>query len=468
MRATVAFLFLAVFGCDRRPVFSKEEIDRAQIGKGLPKGFLLGTATSAHQVEGGLDNDWTEWEKGSFPDGRPHIEGGHQSALAADSWNLFPEDLKAMRRLGVNTYRLSVEWSRLEPSPGAWDLAAEARYRSWLIDLRATGIEPMVTLQHVTLPRWVEAEGGWEWGGMEAALGTFAARVAAALGGQADLWCTLNEPNVAAAEAYLTANKPPGVSDAKRMAKVLVKTLHAHAAMAAAVRGADTVDADGDGEATRVGIAHLVQWFEPASYQTVDTTIAGLTDDFFNEAIPRAVKTGRIQFTIPGEVSVDEGVPGLEGTFDYLGLNYYRRDFVRFNPSDPKLATGFVPKGKPTNDLGWEVYPEGLYRMLVRFGRWGWPILITENGVSTRNADLRTSYLRSHLYAVEKAVEAGAPVEGYYHWSLIDNFEWTDGYESKFGLFEIDFDDPSRQRRATPAVATFQDVARNLGLVPIE
>ena len=160
--------------CGRPIAFSAADIAAARPLAGAPHGFFLGAATSAHQIEGGTHNDWTDWEKGRYPDGTPHVAGGASAARIADSWNLWRSDLAALQLIGANAYRLGVEWSRLEPTPGAWDEAAAARYREMFAGLRAAGITPIVTLYHFTLPTWVAARGGWDWDGAPAALAAFA------------------------------------------------------------------------------------------------------------------------------------------------------------------------------------------------------------------------------------------------------------------------------------------------------
>jgi beta-glucosidase len=203
---------------------------------GAPPGFLLGAATSAYQIEGGNHNDWTEWEKGRYPDGTPHVLDGTSAARAADSWNFWRADLSALQLLGANVYRLGIEWSRLEPSEGAWDAAAAARYRQMFAALRAAGITPIVTLYHFTLPTWVAARGGWDWDGAPAALAAFAGRAGAAFGDLVDWWCTINEPNVLVAKSYLAGQWPPGARDPRRAALALAALMRAHGLMTGALR----------------------------------------------------------------------------------------------------------------------------------------------------------------------------------------------------------------------------------------
>ena len=280
--------------------FRDEAIDASKLGKGLPAGFLLGAATASHQIEGGLTNDWTLWETGTFDDGRPHVLHGEVSGLATDSWNRFDTDVGLLRQLGANAYRLSVEWSRLEPTRGNFDSAALDRYRSWMQSLRAQGITPMVTLHHFTLPTWVSAQGGWESDATTADFVAYARRVTRALGGEVDLWVTINEPNVYAVNGYLKGEWPPGKSDQVASADVQARLLEAHGKAAVAIREEDTVDADGDGHATRIGLAHHMRIFQPATGATLDAAIAAITDDFFNESILEANRTGRIRLSVPG------------------------------------------------------------------------------------------------------------------------------------------------------------------------
>ncbi|MFL5351035.1 glycoside hydrolase family 1 protein [Archangium sp.] len=452
-------------GCSERPSFDPAKVNAAPIGKGLPRGFLLGTSTAAHQIEGGNVNDWSDWERGAFPDGAPHIKDRSVSGPATDSWNRFDEDVTLMKRLGANAYRFGVEWSRLEPTPGAWDADAAERYRQWAHTLRSQGIEPMVTLYHFTLPRWVAESGGWENPANLDAFERFSGKVAELLGADVDWWCTLNEPNVYAVFGYMDGVWPPGRKDTAAMARVLANLIEAHARAARQLRAHDTVDADGDGRATLIGLAHHVRVFQPASGSTTDLAVAGLTDDFFNESVPKALRTGHVSLFVPGSVSLERDVPDLKGSIDYLGLNYYTRDHVRQDTS-PSFSHKYVPAGHDTNDLGWELYPEGLYLFLKRYAALGLPLVVTENGMDDRTGERRPYSLRSHLYAVEQAVAEGVPVRGYFHWSLIDNFEWAEGYGPRFGLFQVDRSSVELTRRATPAVETFREAARNLGLTP--
>ncbi len=465
-RGLLLTLPILLAACSDRPSFDPDVVKAAHLGKGLPAGFMLGTSTAAHQVEGGLENDWAVWERGQFSDGRPHIKDGSVSGAATDSWNRFDEDVWLMEKLGANAYRFSVEWARLQPTPGTWDEQALARYQQWAHTLRQKGITPLVTLYHFTLPTWVMDAGGWENPATLDLFEAYVARVAEALGGDVDWWCTVNEPNVYAVLGYLNGEWPPGKQDMQATATVLANLIEAHARAARQLRARDTVDADGDGFATRIGIAHHVRVFQPATGSTADIAVAALTDTFFNESVPDALRTGHIHLSVPGQVTLDRDVAGLKGSIDYFGINYYTRDYVRQYLGEPSLSRQYVPRGRERNDLGWELYPEGLYLFLMRYEKFGLPLIVTENGMADSGGERRPYYLQSHVYAVEQALAQGADVRGYFHWSLMDNFEWEEGYAPKFGLFSVDLESPEKTRTETPAVATFQDIARNLGLTP--
>ncbi len=457
MRWLAAALLLAA--CQGAP--SDGQLSKLDLS-GLPKGFLLGTATAAHQIEGGNDNDWTDWENTSFPDGGPHIANGDKSGQADDSWNRFGTDLGLMQQLHANGYRFSIEWSRLEPQRGQWDAAAAARYRDWLTQLRANGIEPMVTLFHFTLPKWVAAQGGFESDQTVDDFVAFTRRAAMAFGDLVDVWCPINEPNVYAYSAYLTGEFPPGKMDSGLAADVLARLLLAQARSGHALRETDTVDADLDGHATWIGTAHHVRVFQPASSSTLDTTVAGLTDDFFNESTPRALIDGRLKLFVPGVRDIDRYDEELAQSIDWLGINYYTRDTVRTDLFDPTFSKQYVPNGAPTSQLGWDTYPQGMYLMLRRFDAYGVPLYVTENGIADDTDTRRVEYLTRHLEALALAAHDGADVRGYFHWSLLDNFEWAQGFAPRFGLFRVDYASPDFTRSPTKAVDTFITAAGQL------
>jgi beta-glucosidase len=322
-----------------------------------------------------------------------------------------------------------------------------------------------VTLHHFTLPPWIARRGGWDWEGTPAALAAFAGRAGAAFGDLVDLWCTINEPNVFVAKGYLAGQWPPGAKDPRRAALVMRALLIGHALATAALRSQDKADADGDGRATQIGIAQNLRIFDPASAHPIDGIVAGGADSFYNESFIDAVATGRIRINMPTVIEINEAYPALLGTFDYLGVNYYTREHVIGHLGGPTVyeRSQANPDRRAHSDMGWEIYPEGLYRLLVRYAGHGWPLLVTESGVADRRGDVRPEFLRAHVYAVDRARAEGINVIGFIFWSLIDNFEWSHGYRGRFGLYTIDFEhDPALTRRPTAAVATFAEAARAL------
>jgi beta-glucosidase len=381
------------------------------LARGAP--FLFGCATAAHQVEGGNSNDWTRWEAA----GRTREPSG----AACDSWNRFDADLACLQALGANAYRLSIEWSRLEPAEGAWDAAA-ARYREMLAKLRAAGIASMVTLHHFTLPTWVADRGGAEWAGGADAFAAFAVRSARAIG-EPDLWCTVNEPNVVAFMGYVAGIFPPGAHNPARALRVMRNLDRWHHAAVAALRSA--------GFHAPIGLAHHMRPMDPLNPANPAHRVAAKLFERAFHAIPER---------------------GFADS-DWIGLNYYSRDRIGLGTVQPT-------PGAPQNDLGWEIHPEGLYRCLLALKRFGKPILVTENGICDAKGDKRPAFLADHLAAMARARDEGVDVRGYFHWSLLDNFEWAEGYAPRFGLYAVD---PATFER-TPAsgAGEFRAAAREL------
>lgn len=464
--AVSALGLLAAAGC-RGPEFTQAAIDRAMLGAGLPSTFWLSVATSAYQTEGNTNSDWEDWELGKFPDGTPHVYGGIPSGRADGSWDLWAKDIAAMEYLGANGYRMSLEWSKLEPQEGQWDEAAFAHYREQLTALRKAGIEPLVTVQHITLPKWVAAHGGWEWDGFVDALARHAAKLGEHYGDLVDNWCTINEPNAIFTVAYVIGRWAPGVTDTARGMQVYARTLDAHAAVAKALRATDTVAARGpEHPATFIGLAHNMVVQQPASSSPLDLLSTSYGDDVVNEMILRGAATGNIDVLMPGQAEIHRFNPDLKGSFDYIGLNYYRRTYVRVDANWGIAVRSFTPAGDWQTGLGWSIDVEGFYDTLKRCAKYGLPVLVTENGAATDDDNLRQQYLRAHIYALERAIADGVDVRGYYHWTLADNFELNDGFHQKCGLFSLDPNDPALTRVPRGSAETFREIARGMGRTP--
>ncbi len=399
----------------------------------FPDDFLWGTATSAHQVEGGNhNNDWWAWEQTPG-----HIKDGSCSDPACDWWNRAEEDFDRARQMGQNAHRLSVEWSRIEPREGHWSGEAIARYRQMLTALRERGIEPMVTLHHFTNPLWLVEKGGWE---TEEAIPLFVRyveRVVQELGDLVSLWCTINEPTVVPFMGYSIGDFPPGKRDTRLAFKVLGNLLKAHAAAYHAIHRIQPQ--------ARVGVAHNMRAMDPANPRSpLDRWAASFRDRMGNRLVEWALTEGMLRFFPLGRT---ERVPELAGSFDYWGLNYYNRDRVVFDISRPGQFFCRALPAEHSQPVPWwwgEIHPQSLYRFLKELARYGKPIYITENGALDNTDEYRPRYILTHLAAVHRAIAEGVPVKGYFHWSLVDNFEWADGYSARFGLIHVDFETQKR------------------------
>jgi beta-glucosidase len=398
----------------------------------FPEGFLWGTATAAHQVEGNsVNNQWWAWEQ---QPGR--IWHGDRSGLACNWWANAEADFDRAAAMGHNTHRLSIEWSRIEPREGEFESAAIARYRQILQALHDRGLKPAVTLHHFTDPLWLWTRGSWENRESIRYFARFVERVVGELGDLVDLWCTINEPAIVAALGYLIGPHPPDKHNLVACLRVLANLLRAHAVAYRTIHRLD-------GRA-RVGIVHNVRLFDPARPASrLDRAMARLYDYLFNRLVFLAVTDGHLRFPLSLDLLGPYG-PLIDSS-DFLGVNYYTRDMVQFDPSRPgDLFTRRFPRpGAEWSDAGQfgtygEVYPEGLYRVLRAAAEYGKPILVTENGLPDGDDNQRPRFLLTHLAQLWRAIQDGVPVQGYYHWSLIDNFEWAEGWALRFGLIEFD------------------------------
>jgi beta-glucosidase len=413
----------------------------------FPAGFLWGAATSAHQVEGGnTANDWWRFEqrKGA-------IRGERSSGDACRHWELFDEDFARAAADGHNAHRLSFEWSRLEPTRGQFDPGAVAHYHDVLASLRRHRLTPVVTLHHFTNPLWVADAGGWEVRDTVDRFEAFVRFCAREYGAEVDWWCTVNEPEVYAFRGWSEGVWPPAVHDDSRALSVIANLLEAHGRAYRVLKSEDRTDADGDGMAANVGFAKHYTQLEPMrAWNPLDHLQAYFENRVFIEAVERAAVDGSIDLSIPGARSVRRELPELKGALDWYGLNYYTRWMVRSLSPNPHVAR----RGAPTTDLNWELWPEGLERALVHAGRLGRPVLVTENGVADVYDVLRPWGIVGFVEAMHRALSGGVRVLGYFHWSLLDNFEWADGFHGRFGLYAVDFerDDRPRTRRASAEV----------------
>ncbi len=417
----------------------------------FPPDFIWGVATSSHQVEGGnTNNQWWAWEQEPG-----HIKEGGRSGDACDWWRRAEEDFDRAAAMGLKSLRLSIEWSRVEPEPGKFDDGALARYREMLMALRARGIEPMVTLHHFTNPLWLEKQGAWINEGTIAYFARYVERVVQALGGQTTLWCTINEPNVYATRGYVLGDFPPGEHDREQAALVLRHLLEGHAAAYHTIHRLQP--------AARVGLAHNFLVVDPANPRSfLDRRVAAWSDWAYNGALLTALQKGWVLPPMPLARRSE-----LRRTLDWIGLNYYTRTLIAFDrQAGARFYTRLTHDEKAEMmDGGYgELYPRGLYRALKKLARLELPIYITENGLPDADDDLRPRALLLHLRWLWWALQENLPIRGYYHWTLVDNFEWGEGWTLRFGLFELD--PQTQERRRRPSADLYAAIAQGNAITP--
>ena len=387
----------------------------------FPDGFIWGTATAAHQVEGGnWNNDWWAWEH------NPDSGCAEPSGDGCNHYALYEQDIAMLAGFGFNAYRFSVEWSRIEPENGAWSHAAVDHYRKVLEACHAHGVTPMVTYHHFTNPRWLAHLGGWEEPDTADRFASFCGRFTEAVGDLIPYGCTLNEPNIVALLGYVAGAFPPGRRDPALRRSVNDIFIDAHYKATKAIKAARS--------SIQVG-----QCIAMSDYQAVDGGES---------------KRDHIR-----EHMEDVFLRATEGD-DFVGVQAYSRTRV-----GPTGALG-PEEGVPTLIMGYEYYPECLAACIRR----AWevtggevPILVTENGIGTDDDAQRQAYVRTALEGVLDCIDEGIDVRGYTYWSLLDNFEWAYGYGPRFGL--VDCDRTTFQRTPKPSARWYGRVAQANALV---
>jgi beta-glucosidase len=416
----------------------------------FPRGFLWGCATSSHQVEGNnKNNTWWDWE------GREgKIIHGHKSGLACDWWGgRWREDFDRAAEGGHNAHRLSIEWSRIQPTPDRWDEDALERYRQMVRGLQERHMTPMVTLHHFSDPLWFVENGGWENDAAIEQFTCYVSKVVEALKEYVTLWVTFNEPNLYTLFGYVQDIFPPGKRDMRLAIQVTGNILRAHASAYHAIHRLQTE--------ARVGVAHHYIQFQPAkSWSPLDVWATRMQSQGVNELFGGPLRTGLLRLSV-----VRQRFPEAKGTQDFLGLNYYTRFNVRFNLLKPAELFGerFYAKDADLSDGGFLANePEGMFQAIQWAMGFNLPVLITENGVNDAEDHLRPRYLIQHLHQIWRAVNFTWPVKGYFFWSLVDNFEWERGWTQRFGLWGLDVATQVRTKR--PSADLYAEIIRENGI----
>ena len=442
------FLFVVIgAGCAGTHKTTRTEITPQEFT--FPKDFLWGAGTSSHQVEGNnTNNDWWQWEQ--------HIPLKMRSGQACDEWNRFEDDFKLAQALGFTAYRFSLEWSRIEPAPGQFDTLVLDHYREMIISLKSKGIEPIVTLNHFTIPLWLVRQGGWFSDNSPELFAQYVQKATEALGSDVHYWITLNEPAVYTYKSYMIGQWPPGERSTKKAFKVIQNLGKAHVLAYEKIK---EVYLQKGWKKPMVGIAQQVLVFAPCVKLSLwDRLSARLRDNVINHLFVQALIRGKAR--IFGVFSVR--LPRAR-TLDFIGLNYYTREYVRnrgFLLSDILGAECVLenPRFK-MNCLGWEIYPQGLYKLIKAFSKYKLPILISENGICTNDDAERSVFIVEHLKAVAMAMKERAHVIGYLYWSLLDNYEWADGFAPRFGLIEVDY--TTQGRKVRESARKFEEIIRS-------
>jgi beta-glucosidase len=490
--------------------------------------FLWGVATSSYQVEGGIsNNDWDYFTRSDSIKKRissltkPSIfyKGRNQIHLqpageAVKFWEpkYYESDFRLAKSIGMNAFRISLEWSRIQPKKDQWNQQVIHHYKKMLRSMRDTGLTPIVTLNHFTLPLWVltpptsitknivqqilpsplkdapigeppstdpywNSLRGWENYATVEEFVKFTERVVVELKDQVDFWITINEPVASILGlGYIAALSPPGFFLDGKRAKVAVHNLiEAHIQAYDKITELDDVDADGDGVSKTVGFGHLMMYIVPAKPNNIiaarmnnNNRAVGNASYFLNDYFLNAVINGEEDVNYLNTLKIHDKSSedfithdNWKNKVDFIGLNYYRRIHLYHSIVVALSSARFVggafindlnEKTKNSkessydsygilNDLGWEIYPQGIYELIMQLkNKYAKPIFVTENGIADKDDKYRAQFIVAHIQQIKRAIDNGANVIGYSHWSLMDNYEWQESYrpEAKFGLFRID------------------------------
>jgi len=390
----------------------------------FPSNFLWGTGISAHQVEGNNHNQWTVWEKSAKRIEELKNQGKNPSEYisgqACDHYHLYKQDFDLAQKLNNNALRFSLEWSRIEPEPGKFNQKEIEHYKKVLLALRERNLEPFVTLWHWTNPIWFEKMGGWLNKKSPEYYTHYVEKVIQELGHLAKFWLTINEPLMYSSLSYFEGLFPPQKRNSPLVIKVIRNLIQAHQ------KAYQIIHQKKD---KQVGLAKSIFYFEAFQNRLINRLLKKIADYFWNEYFLNQVKNH----------------------LDFIGLNYYTCSRIKFNWLS--LRSTFISYTlQEISDRGWEIYPSGIYDVLQDLKKYRKPIYITENGLADAQDKKRAKFIIDHLKMVHRAIQAGVDVRGYFHWSLIDNFEWEVGFWPRFGLAEVNYQTMKRIPRPSAQV----------------
>ena len=370
----------------------------------FPENFYWGTATSSYQVEGGIRNDWSVAGK------------KYDAGIACDHYHRFEEDFDLAKSMNNNAHRFSIEWARIEPEEGKFNQTEIEHYRNVILALKKRGLEPFVTLYHWTLPVWFTEKGGWLNKDAPSYFGKFVEKIVLEYKDLVKFWITINEPNVYASHSFLRGNWPPFEKSFYKSQQALKGIVEAH----------------------------------KKSYETIhrinpDSLVGISQNSILFKGILRFFSEYYWNYQFLDQIKNFQ---------DFIGLNYYFSSSV-FDILPIKLGN--------ISDLNWKITPQGIYKLLKGLKEYNKPIYITENGLADAKDEKRKNFIINHLKWIHKAIEDGIDVRGYFHWSLIDNFEWSKGFGPRFGLIEIDYRD-NLKRIPRPSSKVYSEICKNNAL----
>jgi len=404
----------------------------------FPHNFFWGAATSAYQTEGNnVDSDWWDWEK--------RVGLKETSGLACQHYQLYQQDFDLARELNHNAHRLSIEWSRIEPQEGKFLSKEIIHYIDVILSLRERNIEPIVTLHHFTNPIWFTQLGGWLNNKAVDYFSRYVEKIVQSLSDQVKYWVTINEPMVYIYHAYILGEWPPQEKSFLKAEKVKGNLIRAHTQTYKLIH---QIYKGRKLTSPWVSIANNMMVFVPCSLTLRNRVATYLKDRNFNfEFIERLIRAKSL---------------------DFIGINYYTRSLVDVEKwSFRNLVLDTCKKEHSSlkrNSLGWDIYPEGLYTILLRFKEYKLPVFILENGISTEDDNTRWDFICEHLKNIHLAIQKGIKVLGYIYWSLIDNYEWDKGFSHRFGLISVDYN--TYQRTVRESARKFAEVCKTGQMKP--
>lgn len=441
----------------------------------FPEDFVWGAATASYQIEGAYDQGGkgeSIWDR--FTHQENNIKNGDTGDIACDHYHKYEQDIKLMKKIGLDSYRFSISWPRIFPQGrGKINQKGLDFYKGLIEQLLKNDIRPLPTLYHWDLPQTLQDKGGWENRDTVKYFHEYALRIIEEFDGLIDRWITHNEPWVVSFLGYAFGIHAPGKEDFQSALQVLHHLLLSHGMV---VRTFQQEDLEGE-----IGISLSLSDIQPASDKKKDLAAAWRQDNFINKIVLEPLFEGQypkelFDYLIKnvGEIEIrEQDMSIISHPMDFLGINYYTRNIIKDAPEANILETGEVkPEDSKYTEMGWEVYPEGLFNVLKRVNNEysKLPLYITENGAAFKDEldeenkvkdNKRIDYLKGHLLQAHKAIEEDIPLKGYYLWSLMDNFEWAYGYSKRFGIIYIDYQNNQRRYLKNSAKVYGRIIERN-------